>query len=234
MNELLTINFDNQTISARELHDKVGSSERFSTWFERQLQYGFEEDIDYVGCKTFNTLAHQELQDFNVSIDMAKQICMIQKNDKAKQIRQYLINLERAWNTPEQVMARALKMADATIKELSLKVEEMKPKADYCEKILESTNTMLVTQIAQDYGMSAIAFNKILHEFGIQRKVNGQWILYEPYLSKKYTKSHTHSYERTDGSKGSRPNTEWTQEGRKFLYHFLKEHNILPLIEREG
>ena len=89
MNELLNINFDNQTISARELHDKVGSSERFSTWFDRQLQYGFEEGIDYVGCKTFNTLAHQELQDFNVSIDMAKQICMIQKNDKAKQIRQH-------------------------------------------------------------------------------------------------------------------------------------------------
>lgn len=129
---------------------------------------------------------------------------------------------------------KALVAAEEEKQILALENAEMKPKADYCEKILESTNTMLVTQIAQDYGMSAIAFNKILHEFGIQRKVNGQWILYEPYLSKKYTKSHTHSYERTDGSKGSRPNTEWTQEGRKFLYHFLKEHNILPLIEREG
>lgn len=182
MNELLTINFDNQTISARELHDKVGSSERFSTWFERQLQYGFEENIDYVGCKTFNTLAHQELQDFNVSIDMAKQICMIQKNDKAKQIRQYLINLERAWNTPEQVMARALKMADATIKELSLKVEEMKPKADYFDALVDrKLNTSLrdtakELSVGERFFISFLLDNKYIYKD--QKKQ------YRPYADK--------------------------------------------------
>lgn len=182
MNELLNINFDNQTISARELHDKVGSSERFSTWFDRQLQYGFEEGIDYVGCKTFNTLAHQELQDFNVSIDMAKQICMIQKNDKAKQIRQYLINLERAWNTPEQVMARALKMADATIKELSLKVEIMQPKADYFDALVDRKLNTSLRDTAKELEIGERVFiNFLLDNKYIYKDKKGQ---YRPYADK--------------------------------------------------
>lgn len=182
MNELLNINFDNQTISARELHDKVGSSERFSTWFDRQLQYGFEEGIDYVGCKTFNTLAHQELQDFNVSIDMAKQICMIQKNDKAKQIRQYLINLERAWNTPEQVMARALKMADATIKELSLKVEIMQPKADYFDALVDRKLNTSLRDTAKELEIGERVFiTFLLDNKYIYKDQKGQ---YRPYADK--------------------------------------------------
>ena len=87
MSEIIKVNFENETVSARDLHKSVGSSERISNWFDRQLQYGFEENIDYLGCKTFNTLAKQELQDFELSIDMAKQICMVQKNENAKRIR---------------------------------------------------------------------------------------------------------------------------------------------------
>ena len=83
MNELITVNFDTQTVSARELHKTVGSTERFSSWFERQLQYGFIENTDYVGCKKFNTLANQELQDYELSVDMAKHICMVQKTSFA-------------------------------------------------------------------------------------------------------------------------------------------------------
>ena len=127
MNELILVNVDNQTVSARELHKKVGSTERFSSWFERQLQFGFVENEDYTGCKKFNTLANQELQDYELSVDMAKHICMVQRTEKAKEVRQYLIDLEKAWNTPEQVMARALKMADKTIDGLKAQVLEMKP-----------------------------------------------------------------------------------------------------------
>ena len=240
MNELLKVNTETQTVSARNLYEAVGSTERFSTWFERQLQYGFVEGTDYTGCKTFNTLAHQELQDYNLSIDMAKEICMVQKNERAREIRQYLIDLEKAWNTPEQIMARALKVADETIKNLSFeiralsgKIEEMQPKVTYLDKILESKDTVLVTQIAKDYGMSARGFNKMLHDMCIQHKVGGQWILYSKYQGEGYTHSHTHSFEYSSGEQGASMNTEWTQKGRLFLYKFLKEHNILPLIEME-
>ena len=93
MNDLITVNFDTQTVSARELHKQVGSTERFANWFARQLQFGFEENTDYTGRKVFNTIAKQELQDYELSVDMAKQICMVQKNENAKKIRQYLIDL---------------------------------------------------------------------------------------------------------------------------------------------
>lgn len=85
MNVLIPINYDGEqpTVSARALHTGLGISERFQSWFNRQLQYGFTENADYVGCKEFNTLAKQELQDYLISVDMAKQICMLQRSEKA-------------------------------------------------------------------------------------------------------------------------------------------------------
>lgn len=107
MNELITVDFEAQTVSARELHKEVGSTERFSAWFERQLQYGFVESVDYTTVKVLTEVQNnggiqeRELVDHNLSVDMAKQICMVQKSDRAREIRQYLIDLEKAWNTPE-------------------------------------------------------------------------------------------------------------------------------------
>lgn len=156
MNELITVNFDTQTVSARELHKTVGSSERFSSWFERQLQFGFVENEDYTGCKKFNTLANQELQDYDMSVDMAKHICMVQRTEKAKEVRQYLIDLEKAWNTPEQVMARALKIANRTIDSLKsenvMLVErnkEMKPKAIFADAVATSRTSILIGDLAK-------------------------------------------------------------------------------------
>lgn len=102
MNEIIKVDADTQTVSARELHKQVGSTERFSTWFERQLQYGFVEKEDYTSVKILTEVQNnggvqqRELTDHKLSVDMAKHICMVQRNEKAKQIRQYLIDLERA------------------------------------------------------------------------------------------------------------------------------------------
>lgn len=112
------------------------------------------------------------------------------------------------------------------------KIEEMQPKITYLDLILESKDTMTVTQIAQDYGISAQALNNRLHELGIQHKVNGQWVLYSQYLGQGYTHSHTHKFTHRDGSTGTNPNTEWTQKGRLFLYEKLKDNGILPDIEK--
>ena len=156
MNELICVDYEKQTVSARELHKTVGSTERFSSWFERQLQFGFVENEDYTGCKKFNTLANQELQDYDLSVDMAKHICMVQRTEKAKEVRQYLIDLEKAWNTPEQVMARALKLADKTIDKLKADNrslieanERMRPKEIFADAVSASRTSILIGDLAK-------------------------------------------------------------------------------------
>lgn len=99
MNELIKITESNgkQAVSARELYKFLEATERFNNWFERQLQYGFVENIDYVGCKQFNTLANQELNDYALTINCAKEISMLQRNEKGKQARQYFIEAENKY-----------------------------------------------------------------------------------------------------------------------------------------
>lgn len=112
-------------------------------------------------------------------------------------------------------------------------IGELKPKADYTDKILQSKGTVTITQIAKDYGISGQAMNELLHELGVQYKQSGQWLLYSEYQGKGYTKSHTIDIIRADGSPDSVMHTKWTQKGRLFLYNLLKDNGILPIIERE-
>lgn len=117
----------------------------------------------------------------------------------------------------------------AEISALNYKVEQLQPKAEYYDSILRSPDSVVVTQIANDYGMSPQKFNKRLNALGIQYKVNGQWVLYAKYQGEGYTDSFT-GIKRN--SNGSWMLTTWTQKGRLFLYTMLKEANILPVIER--
>lgn len=117
--------------------------------------------------------------------------------------------------------------------ELGNRITEMLPKVSYYDQILESKSTMTVTQIAQDYGMSAVKLNRILAELKIQRKVQGQWILYNNYVPCGYVHSKAVDIVRADGRRDVKYNTEWTVKGRLFLYGKLKENNIIPLIEQD-
>ena len=170
---------------------------------------------------------------------------MIQRTDKGKQYREYFLDLEKAWNSPEAIMARALQMANKSIDSLKEQckflggqlveqqklIAELQPKANYVDTILSSRSLVITTQIAKDYGMSATTFNQILHDLGIQYKTNGQWVLYYPYQGKGYVSSKTINIKRKNGLADVVMQTQWTQKGRLFLYEHLKKENILPLIE---
>ena len=131
----------------------------------------------------------------------------------------------------KQQQAR-LEQASCQISEMSKDIDMMKPKAEYYDMILNNKSTVLTTSIAQDYGMTAIAFNKVLSNLGIQRKVAGQWILYTQYIKKGYMQSKPITITRRSGMKEVKYNSEWTQSGRIFLYGILKKNGILPMIER--
>lgn len=141
----------------------------------------------------------------------------------------------RAWAEQyelKQIEAKRADEAEAQVLMLTNEIEKMEPKVSYYDTILASKNTVTTTQVAQDYGLSAKRFNKILEELRIQRKVNGQWILYAPFIGQGYVHSKPFDITRSDGRADVVMNTEWTQKGRLFLYERLKMEEILPLIEQ--
>lgn len=185
MNEILTINYESgePTVSARDLHEKLHIGTKFTTWFERMKEYGFSE-----GKEFFPKLGETSDQggrpqtDFEISVDMAKEICMIQRSPEGKQIRQYFIDLEKAWNTPEQIFARALKMADKTIESLkkdnAVLIEDnerMKPKEIFADAVSASNTSILIGDLA-----------KILKQNGVNtgQKRLFEWLRDNGYLIK--------------------------------------------------
>lgn len=161
MNELLKINYEAEqpTVSARDLHEALEVKSNFTTWFNRMCEYGFREKIDFKTCfPKMESESHggQNMIDHEISIDMAKQICMIQRSEKGKQYRQYFIDLEKAWNTPEQIFARALKMADQKIEKLKETnaglledVERMRPKEIFADAVSASNSSILIGDLAK-------------------------------------------------------------------------------------
>lgn len=116
-------------------------------------------------------------------------------------------------------------LAEKTIEVQETQLKELAPKAQYTEKVLQSTETYATTRIAQELGMSAIALNKKLHEKRVQRKVDGQWVLYAQFLDKGFAKSHTVPYPKSDGTTGSNTQTVWTEKGRLFIHEIF---NSIP------
>lgn len=122
---------------------------------------------------------------------------------------------------------------EAENKNLTAQLEESNKKASYLDLILGDPTPIVTTQIANDYGYSAIAFNRLLKKLRVQRRVNGQWILYKPFMGKGYTSTKSKPYEDHRGKLRIKIYTVWTQKGRRFIYDILKKNGILPLIERE-
>ena len=128
--------------------------------------------------------------------------------------------------------AEQIESQQKQIQAQSNQIAELEKQTEYTRVILQSKSTALVTQIAQDYGMSARKFNAILRDLNIQHKVRNQWVLFGKYLNKGYVQSSTFNFTRSDGREDVSMTTEWTQKGRMFLYNTLKSNNILPLIEQ--
>jgi anti-repressor protein len=155
MQELIKIqaNENHEPItSARELHEYLEINTPYKQWFDRMKEYGFVEKIDFATVTQKCAIAnggYQDKHDHHITIDMAKELCMIQRNEKGKRARHYFIAVEKEYNSPEKLMARALRIADQTINSLRIENETMKPKALFADSVATSTNSILIGELAK-------------------------------------------------------------------------------------
>ena len=190
MNELIKVNYENDrpTVLARELHEFLEVKTAFKDWFPRMCEYGFSQGVDFNPLKNEQVRleggrqVNRTLDDAQLTIEMAKEICMLQRNERGKQARQYFIQLEKDWNSPELVMARALKMANSRIGSLEertihleQKIEKDKPKVLFADAVSTSQNTILIGDLA-----------KILRQNGVEMGQTRlfQWLRENGYLIK--------------------------------------------------
>ena len=154
MNELFKVNYDNNriTLSARDLHEFLEINTQYTKWFERMADYGFNENIDYqaISQKRLTAQGNETTYtDHQITIEMAKEIAMLQRNEKGKQARQYFIELEKKWNSPEAVINRALEYSRKQVKALMLENSELKPKAIFADAVSASKTSILVGELAK-------------------------------------------------------------------------------------
>ncbi|PTJ86920.1 oxidoreductase [Staphylococcus hyicus] len=172
-------------ISGRELHQALEVSTRYDKWFERMTEYGFENGIDFISqvekvhgqkrARTYEQVNHI------LTLDTAKEIAMIQRSEPGKRARQYFIQVEKAWNSPEMVMQRALKIANNTILQLETQIERDKPKVMFADAVDTSTSSILVGELA-----------KLISQNGVKIGQNRlfQWLRDNGYLIKKQGESY--------------------------------------------
>ena len=186
MNALIPVNYDNPerpTVSGRELHEFLGVNSNYTTWFKRMCEYGFTEEVDFKAIfQKWNTAQGNETTqvDHQLTIPMAKELCMIQRNERGKQARQYFLKVEEQWNSPEAVMRRAVLIAQrkndqlkAENKLLAADNERMKPKEIFADAVSASQNSILVGEMA-----------KLLRQNGVEMGQNRffEWLRQNGYL----------------------------------------------------
>lgn len=185
MNELLKVNYeaDRITLSARELHEFLEIKTEFAKWMHRMCEYGFSKDVDYrvIVKNDENPLGGRPSTDYEITIDMAKEIAMIQRNEKGKQARQYFIEVEKQWNSPEKVIARGLIESQKMIENLNQQVIEMRPKALFADAVASSRTSILVGDLAKilnqnGFKVGANRLFSILREQGyLIRRKGSDW-----------------------------------------------------------
>ena len=185
MNDLIKVDYSGEkpAVSARDLHEFLEVKTAYKDWFPRMCEYGFYDGVDYCSILSdrVDGLPGKPRHDAAVTIDMAKEICMLQRNEKGKTARQYFLQLERDWNSPEKVMARALQIADRRIKTLESKVQADAPKVLFADSVAASTSTVLIGELA-----------KIMRQNGINmgEKRLFQWMRDNGYLVKRKGTDH--------------------------------------------
>lgn len=202
-------------------------------WLESQYKAGNGEmrkeyQVTKRGCEL---IAHKTEGEKGI-------IFTVKYMERFEQLEQYVKDsymiadpVERAKRWIEEQQEKKLLETEVKVKDQL--IGEMKPKTTYYDLVLQSNSLMPISLIAKDYGMGAQTLNKLLHDLGVQYNQSGTWLLYSKYQGKGYTQSKTTTYQKKDGTPGTNLHTQWTQQGRLFIYDLLKQNGIVPTIEKE-
>lgn len=239
-NELIPISEKNgrKAVNARDLHNFLESKRDFSNWIKDRIEkYDFIKNQDY---QVFNKIGGNPKGgrpsiDYALSIGMAKELSMIENNERGKQARKYFIACEENSVKPElsrkelalmvvqaeEEKERLLLISEQQQATIEIQEEEIKkaaPKVNYYDTTLQSVNTLTTTQVAKEIGMEAFKLNKKLKECGVIYKQSGQWLFHAPYSNWGLHGTRTQTFTRSDGSTGTSIYTVFTQRGRRFIH----------------
>lgn len=233
MEELIkvTTKGDTQVVSARELYKGLEIKKRFSAWVSDNFK-DFIEDVDFKGVlisTPFNPKypdgKQQELQDYAITISMAKELCMMSHTELGKKYRKYFLELERKWNNPQEVVKRGYAILQNENKQLKIENNELKPKADKYDRYLSNKGLITITEIAKEYGMSGRELNKFLHEKGVIYKRGNKWFIYQKFANDGLVGYEIYMPE-------GRRSLKWTTKGEMFIRELLENNNIKPVLEQ--
>ncbi|WP_368408300.1 phage antirepressor KilAC domain-containing protein [Levilactobacillus brevis] len=238
MNELIkTVKQSNGSVAVdgRDLHDFLEVDTQYTKWIDRMIEYGFTENVDFTSFsqKSLKPSGGRPQVNHALTLDMAKELSMIQRTKKGKQARQYFISMENQAKSKQQLPLP--KDYPSALRALADSMEEnqkLKPAADYTQKILANPGLETISVIAKNYGYSPCEFNKLLNGLGIQYKQGKTWLLYAKYQDQGYTHVEPYGYTNSDGIKKVRNTMKWTQKGQRFLYDFLESKGIMPKVEQ--
>ena len=232
MNELLKVNYDNEriTLSARQLHEFLEVGSKYNDWFKRMCEYGFNENLDYRAITQKRVTAQgneTKFMDHEITLDMAKEIAMLQRNERGKEARQYFIEVEKQWNSPERIIARGLIESQKMIENLNQQVIEMKPKAEFFDAVASSKTAIQMADVAKVLDYPGYGRNR-LFEFLRNKKVlmhNNQ--PYQKYIDCVYFRVVEQTYTKPNSETAINIKTLVYQKGVNYIKKLLdKEHEL--------
>ena len=232
MNELIKVEVkaDTQVVSARELYKGLEIKRRFSAWVSDNFK-DFIEDVDFTSVRKSTEVKNnggiqiRELQDYAITISMAKELCMMSHTELGKKYRKYFLELERKWNDPKEVVKRGYAILQNENKQLKIENGILKPKADKYDRYLSNKGLITITEIAKEYGMSGVKLNQFLRDKKVIYKRGNKWFVYQKYANERYVGYEIHLPE-------GRRSLKWTPEGEMFIRELLENNNIKPVLEQ--
>lgn len=241
MNELIKVVYDNDrpTVSGRELHDKLEIKTAYKDWFPRMCEYGFNENEDYILVaqkRATNNPKNPEttFTDHQLTLEMAKQICMIQRTEVGKRYREYFLEIEKMWNSPEYVMARAVKMSDRKIALLSgqlaeanKQIEEAKPKIEYYDTITSSEGLTSIRETAKLFDVREKDFKALLLATYLYRDAHKRMMPRAEYMNENAAFAVCETVITTPVGSRTTVYTKITPRGRQLLHAACKKKGLI-------